>query len=206
MTHSYIKRCDEVWVVAPISRIVDDATVYSLLSRYGKPFNGRVCVIGRHADEGIVGAERKLVNHLKQEDQDMSAFETFTEAMKGKSKEMTKLKRKIEAGKRKKMRAKKAEMMELREEEDNLKTLKRELEKIKSRNTLVIEQLREMLQSCVPAGMVLPVHCISNYHYAAFSGTAVTGPRLTVEMTGIPALRAYALGLPAPGLFKTMLH
>lgn len=58
-THGYIKTCDYVWIVAPISRAVDDGTIYQLLSRYGNLFEGRICVICTSSDDGIIGSGRK---------------------------------------------------------------------------------------------------------------------------------------------------
>jgi hypothetical protein len=64
-----------VWVVAPIGRVVDDTTVYQLLSRYGKAFKGMINVICTHSDAGIIGSERKMVNHLRDEDQDVELYD-----------------------------------------------------------------------------------------------------------------------------------
>jgi len=52
---------------------------------------------------------------------------------------------------------------------------------------------------------MLAVHCISTAHYAAIkAGRSVQGSRLSPEGTGVPALRAYALALAAPGLLQSL--
>ena len=78
-------------MVAPISRVVDDTTVYQLLSRYGKAFKGMVSVICTHSDAGLIGSERKMVNHLQQEDKDVELYHELSDKMK--AKELRKMRR-----------------------------------------------------------------------------------------------------------------
>ena len=92
-------------MVAPISRVVDDSTVYQLLSRYGKAFKGMICVVCTHSDEGIIGSEQKLANHLKQEDRDTKTYFTLTDQIKAKRTEMKELMAKITTVKKRKKSA-----------------------------------------------------------------------------------------------------
>ncbi|KAM0714016.1 hypothetical protein Q7P37_010980 [Cladosporium fusiforme] len=214
ITHDYIKTCDYVWVVAPISRVVDDGTVYQLLSRYGKAFNGMVSVICTHSDEGIVGSEQKLVNYFKQEDQDIKPFTLLTDKLKGKWSEINELAPKISAVRKRKKNTKQ-QMMDSQADEDRVKELKQNCSTleaqrfeflVKTRNSLITEQLQDCMQSHLPPGQRLEVHCVSSYHYAALKGASLSGSRLTANSTGVPGLRANTLALMAPRLLDTLAH
>jgi len=213
LTHDFIGSCDYIWIVAPISRAVDDATVFQLLSRYGKLFKGMLCVICTHSDDGIIASETKLVNFFRQEDQDVEPYLALSDRMKAKKSEITTLKAEISKIKRKKKRATKQQMMDVREEEETLKRLTAEFARleaerfaflVQTRNALITEQMQEAMQSHLPAGHVLEVHCISNSHYAALNRTGIRGPRLTAEATGIPKLRANTIALMATRLLDTL--
>jgi hypothetical protein len=162
-----------------------------------------------------VGSELKLVNHFKQEDQDVQPYTTLTDQMKAKNAEITELGKKITAVKQRKKRATKQQMLDVRTEEENLKGLKQQLAQlvamrfeflVKTRNGLITEQLQETMQSHMPKGMVLEVHCVSNQHYAALKGVSISGPRLSANSTGVPQLRARTLALMAPRLLDTLEH
>jgi hypothetical protein len=64
--------------------------------------------------------------------------------------------------------------------------------------------MQEAMQSHLPAGHVLEVHCISNSHYAALNRVGIRGPRLTAEATGIPKLRANTIALMATRPLDTL--
>lgn len=214
LTHDYIKTCDFVWVVAPISRVVDDGTVYQLLSRYGKAFKGMISVICTHSDEGIVGSELKLVNHFKQEDQDTTPFTVLNDKIKKKKFEISQLNTKINAI-RKRKKALKAEIQGANVDDDKVKQMRQDCSRweaerfeflVSTRNALVVEQLQDSMQSHLPRGQRLEVHCISSYHYAALKGASISGPRLTADSTGIPKLRSNTIALMAPRLLATLAH
>jgi hypothetical protein len=212
-THGFIGSCDYIWIVAHISRAVDDATVFQLLSRYGKLFKGMLCVICTHSDDGIAASETNLVNHLKQEDQDVHLYLVLTSCMKAKKSEITTLKAQIAKIKRKKKSATKQQMMDVREEEENLKVLTEDFSRFKAkrfafivqtRKALVTKQMQNEMQSHLPRGHLLEVHCVSNSHYAALGKIGLSGPRLTAEATGIPKLRANTIALMAPRLLDSL--
>lgn len=50
LTKEYVKSCNYVWIVAHISRVVDDGQVFHLLSKYGKAFKGDIMVICTHSE------------------------------------------------------------------------------------------------------------------------------------------------------------
>jgi hypothetical protein len=209
LTHGFIESCDYIWVVTHIGRAIDDATVFQLLSRYGKLFKGMLCVICTHSDDGIVGAETKLVNHFEQEDQNVEPYVALSDKMKAKKSAITTLK----AQTAKMKSATKQQMMDVREEEGNLKELNRQFTRLKeerfaflvqTRNALITKQMQEEMQSHLPLGHVLEVHCVSNSHYATMNKPGLSGPRLAAEDTGIPKLRANTLALVAPRLLDSL--
>lgn len=211
LTHEFIRSCRYIWIVAPISRAVDDATVFQILSRYGKIF--KLCVICTHSDDGIIASETKLINHFKREDRNVQPYVVLSDLMKAKKSEITKLKAQIATVKKKKKKVTKQQMMDVREEEERLKELSREFARleaerfaflIQTRNALVAEQMQDAMQSHLPLGHTLEVHCISNSHYAALNRVGIRGPRLTAENTGIPRLRANTIALMAPELSTTL--
>lgn len=186
-----------------------------MLSRYGKAFRGMISVICTHSDADIVGSERKMANFFRQEDKDVEPYDVLSEKMKAKKAEITQLNSKVTATKKRKKKATKQQMLDVREEEETLKEMKQQLAQLEAerfeffvttRNSLVTEQLQENMQSHVPRGHTLEVHCVSNYHYAGLKGSAVNGPRLSAETTGILQLRANTLALMAPRLMRTLKH
>lgn len=135
--------------------------------------------------------------------------------MKAKKSEITLLNAKINATKRRKKAATKQQMLDVRVEEETLKEMRQQLAQlvakrfeflVATRNSLIAEQLRDNMQSHMPRGKLLDVHCVSNYHYAALKGASLSGPRLSAEATGIPGLRASTLALMAPPLLDTLEH
>jgi GTPase SAR1 family protein len=214
LTHDFIRSCNFIWIVVSISRAVDDENVFQLLSRYGQiSSNGMLCVICTHSDDGIIAQETKLVNEIDQEDQDVEPFVTLSDLMKAKKSEIKALKGPIEKIKNKKKRATKQQMLDVREEEEHIKVLTRELARleadrfaflVEARNTMIKERMQDELQSHLPPGHVLEVHCISNSHYAALNRVGIHGPRLTAEATGIPRLRSNTIALMAPQLLNTL--
>lgn len=214
LTHNYIRSCDYIWVVAPISRVVDDTTVSQLLMRYAKVFKGMICVICTRSDDGIRGHEEPIIRDLKKQEQTVNPYFALTEDMKKKKIEISELKAKVTSARRRK-KATKAQMLELREREDVLKVLKAEFDAlqarrfafiVETRNNLITSELQESKQSMLPNGTTLDVYCVSNNHYAAHRGVRLDGPRLTPENTGIPKLRADTLALAAPRLLRTLEH
>jgi hypothetical protein len=213
LTHDVIGSCDYIWIVVPIGRAVDDALVFQLLSRYGKLFKGMLCVICTHSDDGIIASEAMFVDFLRRQEQDVEPYLALSDQMKVKKSEITALKAQIAKIKRKKKRATKQQMMDVREEEETLKMMTRDFARIEAerfaflvqaRNALITERMQDTLQSHLPVGHLLEVHCISNSHYAALNRVGTRGPRLDAEATGIPKLCASTIALMASRLLDTL--
>ncbi|KAF2651016.1 hypothetical protein K491DRAFT_682506 [Lophiostoma macrostomum CBS 122681] len=79
--------------------------------------------------------------------------------------------------------------------------------RVAARNRTASNLLKEKYKR-MTKGASLPVFCISNTEYDKYlSGyEADDPPRLTLELTGIPALRSYIQSLPAKGRFATLEH
>ena len=212
LTHEYIKSCDVIWVVAGLSRVIDDSTVNGLLWRYSKVFKGKVCIVVTHTDDGISGEERNLVNHLATGDYDVQLWHELSEEAHAKSKEATKIRKKWKDAKRRKVndkakRRKVGELsMELSEKEDEVDALQRRSFAflVKTRSTQVRDRLQQKFQDLMPAGKKLRVFCVSNRHYAVHRGAQFKGALLEPDETGIPEMRRWALGLAASGLLRAL--
>ncbi|KAK3112459.1 hypothetical protein LTR53_011253 [Teratosphaeriaceae sp. CCFEE 6253] len=197
LTREYVKACDYIWLVAPISRVIDDNVTADMVYRYGKPFRGRIAVIS------------KLAKELRDEGQDVRAWYQLNDEFKALNNTIKKLEREAKHQRRLK-RQTKQKMLDTVDKEDRVEVLKGELKGVdlrrfeslvQARNDWITAQLRINMDCYLPAGMTLQVHCISNSHYAAIkAGRSMRGLRLSPHATGVPALRAYALTLVAPGL------
>jgi hypothetical protein len=174
-----------------------------------------ISAICTHSDADIIGSERKMVNHFQQEEMDVEPYHVLSEKMKAQKTEITQLNAKVTATKKRKKKATKQQMLDVQNEEDMLKEMRQQLAQLEAerfeflvttRNALITEQLRETMQSHIPRGQTLEVHCVSNYHYAALKGSAINGPRLSAPATGILQLRANTLALMAPRLMNTLAH
>ncbi|TKA66048.1 hypothetical protein B0A55_09639 [Friedmanniomyces simplex] len=211
LVKEYVKTCDYIWVVAPISRVIDDGTTFNMVHRYGKLFRGRIMVVTTHSDADI---DSKLVTHLRDEGLDMQGYYYLNNVCKDEVKKIKHLEKGIKQARGRKSRQTKSKLLDTQdkdEEVDGMKKLLKSLELrrfdfvVQARNQYVTQQLRLMLEDHLPENATLAVYCISNSHYAAIkTGRSVRGSRLSPEGTGVPALRAYALALPAPGLLQTL--
>ncbi|CZT23891.1 uncharacterized protein RCC_09606 [Ramularia collo-cygni] len=210
LSKQHIKLCDYLWVVAPVKRVVDDGSVYNILAMYGQRFKGKVAVICTHADESV---DRKLANHLEDSGCEVRPYFDYTQQWKDKKKEVTKCKKSIITMRNRKKPTKQM-ILDVQTSEDKLKALILQREAIdatrfeflvKARATFITAQLQEEMQSHLPGGSALTTFCVSNSHYGSHKGAVkLSGPRLSVEATKVPVLRAHALSLPAPLLMGSL--
>lgn len=143
---------------------------------------------------------------------DVSGCCNKKDAVKANKLEITQLNTKIRSAKQRK-KATKAQMMDIRSDEEALVKLRKEHAAIvaewfdfivHARNTFVKTQLQEEIETYLPDGQILVIHCVSNNHYASWEGAPLAGPRLSIDATGNPLLRSYAFSLAAPGLLRTL--
>lgn len=211
--------CDSIWVVTKIDRAITDTSVDSLLYRYGKEYNMAVICTG--IDDNIDPA---LATYLRSEGQSVGEHDDLLQRERYLHKLVALLPRKIEArvaklaprGREQNNKRQRSLSHETREKlQSQLLAYETELEKaraelaevaharfellVDARNSNAIRRLQEEKSSHLPFGTTLDVFCVSNVHYAALKGARViSGPRLKVQSTGIPALREYVLRRAAP--------
>ena len=78
---------------------------------------------------------------------------------------------------------------------------------IKSRNIKVIDAIRKRYKDITKDPQPLQVFCVSNSDYIQHQiGYDSNHVPMTLETTGIPALRAFLLGLPADSKIHTLGH
>ncbi|KAK0253025.1 hypothetical protein LTS09_011935 [Friedmanniomyces endolithicus] len=211
LVKEYIKTCDYIWVVAPISRVIDDGTTFNMVHRYGKLFRGRIMVVTTHSDADI---DSKLVAHLRDQGLDVQRWYELNNKCKEEVKKIKQLDEENKRARRKKSRQTKSTMLDTQGKEDELIARRKALRIdellrfeiiVQARNRYVTDQLRLMLNGHLPKGTTLAVSCISTSHYAAIkAGRSMHGCRLSANGTGVPALRAHALALPAPGVLQAL--
>lgn len=210
LSKQHIKLCDYLWVVAPVKRVVDDGSVYNILATYGQRFKGKVAVICTHADESV---DRKLATYLADAGCNAQAYFDISQQWKDQKKVVTQCKKTIKAMRNRKKPTKQM-ILDVQDTEDKLKDIiavrdgldaSRFECLVKLRAGFVTSQLRDEMQSHLPGGSALTTFCVSNNHYGAHKGAVkVGGPRLSLEETRIPALRAHSLALPAPLLMGSL--
>ncbi|KAF2478666.1 hypothetical protein BDY17DRAFT_56323 [Neohortaea acidophila] len=206
LTKEYIKSCDCVWIVSRIDRVVDDDTALRLLSTYGRVFKGSVAVICTRSDDNIANEQQQLAEDLQSRGQDMARFQQITINLKTIETQIAQAKSKLRTARASGAQAvtKNAEVVRLKAASVSLKR-QRLASLVQARNAWVTEQLQEKAQHNLPAGDVLQVFCVSNSHYAAARGLVKhEGLTLEAAATGVPALRAFALTLPASKLLREL--
>ncbi|KAK4896001.1 hypothetical protein LTR49_028196 [Elasticomyces elasticus] len=211
VVRDFIKTCDHLWVVSPVGRIVDDLLTNEMISRNGKIFKGRVAIIATKSDTDI---DPNLAEELQNEGHDLQEWFKLTDAIKAQNSKLKTLRAELLQERKRFKKPTKPKLMEMQGRNDTINELKRESKAMEmrrfevlvhARNEFVTAQLRLHMGNYLPAGMKLPVFCISNRHYTAIKGgRTVGGLRLIAEATGVPALRAHALALPAADQFRTL--
>ncbi|KAF2722141.1 hypothetical protein K431DRAFT_245903 [Polychaeton citri CBS 116435] len=212
--HDYIKTCDELWIVASIVRIVDDRTVYQSISRYGKAFKGKVAVIATCIDGG---ADGKLVAWLEAEAVNLQQYHELTEQLRLKKTALMELKKELKVFNDRRTDKKNDVLERLKDltfveipqaKRGIMHTASNRLEVlVNARNEKVRIGLQEVFDSYLPERMQLAVFCVSNLHYAAAKGRrARKGTKLSIQATGIPALRDHVVSSAALGLLENTEH
>ncbi|KAK4908758.1 hypothetical protein LTR49_022378 [Elasticomyces elasticus] len=198
-------------VVSPVGRIVDDLLTNEMISRNGKIFKGRVAIIATKSDTDI---DPNLAEELQNEGHDLQEWFKLTDAIKAQNSKLKTLRAELLQERKRFKKPTKPKLMEMQGRNDTINELKRESKAMEmrrfevlvhARNEFVTAQLRLHKGNYLPAGMKLPVFCISNLHYTAIKGgRTVGGLRLSAEATGVPALRARAPALPTADQFCTL--
>ncbi|KAK5718248.1 hypothetical protein LTR17_015698 [Elasticomyces elasticus] len=200
-----IETCDMAWVVAKGDRICENKAVSGFLERYGERFENNIWVIATRSDE-ITMKSDTVAQLAEQGCKVPTRYKELTKKTSPLEADIHKRDRRI-------VRFKDPSdpvRLSLQSEKD---TLQRKLDVldherfellVNARNRWLEGNLQDDTRGILPTGMELSVHSISNRHYAAAQGILpIPLPRLTPEMTGVPAFRAHALSEAAPAASQT---
>ncbi|KAK6430690.1 hypothetical protein LTR95_013153 [Oleoguttula sp. CCFEE 5521] len=213
-THEYIKQCDYIWAVAPISRVVDDKTIYQLFARYAGPFKGNVWIIATHADDGFAGHEKKYIDQLEHDGCDMTTVHSVVKRHQVLKKEYKDANKAVQQAK-KRANISQQDAAEFLQRQAQLEGIGQDIatleqqrltQLVHARNGLVTKRLQKVMADIMPDGQQVTVHCVSNQHYTALKGSTFKGAKLSAEQTGVPKLREHALSMPALHLMRDLSH
>ena len=203
-TYEQIEKCDEIWVVSPVGRVITDDVVDGLLQRYGKANRGRVAVVATMSDTNI--------SHALAKDMDRRGYSLGNYAQLKKMCENMERDIDEEQSRKRKIRNKRSEEywrlhMKIEDKRVELNLLQSQCDEliVRARNAHITKALQLHKRHHLPRGQSLNVFCVSDRHYAAHKkAVRLTGPVLSVEMTRIPQVRDYALGLAGPKMLQSL--
>ncbi|KAK4954747.1 hypothetical protein LTR66_013513 [Elasticomyces elasticus] len=190
--HDYLRSCDALWIIAKIERVKSCNSVDSLLRKYAERFKGNISIICTKSDEMRMP---QVAKDLKARRQALGDYEYHTKISEKAKKRIEKLRRQS--------KGKSSEALDdLKNEKARADDLRLEI-LVDVRNDYVSRGLQADMQRHLHQRTALHVQCVSNLHYAYHNGAVdIDGPVLKVPDTGIPLLRAHALGLPATDVFR----
>jgi hypothetical protein len=200
-TLEHIRMCQALWYIAPVERVCTDPDLEYAVSNYAHRFPGKLAVIVTKVDRDVNNA---LAKDMEKKGQNLGGFEQHKAAIEHHHELLKDIRAKL-----KKKSCTGSKRNTLRDQEDALNISIDKLESQKhecvvyARNTHIVARLKHDKAQYLPEGASLPVHCVSNRHYAIHKGAAPReGPLLEIVSTGIPDLRAYAMALAAPWVWE----
>ncbi|GAB7327258.1 hypothetical protein MBLNU13_g11149t1 [Cladosporium sp. NU13] len=191
-----------LWYVADVGRICDDAILEEALSNYAERFRGTLAVVATKIDLGLTHALARDMNNKGQSVGDYFEVEKNIHKLKVRRKEVHRLIGLANASQKTALRDKQEQLEDAirKEEPKRLDCLD------DARITNVRKRFCREKQKHVPEGATLPIYFVSNTQYELHmnrDGEMDFEPRFgDIKDTGIPALRAYALGLAARGVWE----
>lgn len=177
---NYMRSSDHLWIAVPITRCVSDSGVDSILCEFGDRFKGRLAMICTKIDDSM-------------------RSDSFKEQYPHAAKKLDKIERYL----------KEAQMKGSRQEEQDSANYRLKF-MINERNQDVANEIYQTKSEHFEEGDDGPVFFVSNEHYMWLkgyrdSGTVQDLAQLDAAMTGIPALRKYALSIPAQDMWLTFM-
>lgn len=199
-TRESIGKCHALWYVVAVGRVCTDDNLERTISIYAERFPGTLAVVVSKIDQGV-GDGIALAADMRSKGQSVGDFNELTRE-KARLEESiarykTQLKKKLDPGRRNHVRDEKERL----EREVEALEARRFEAVVDARNSYVSTRLKREKQKHIPAGHILPVYCISNTEYMAHKNIGAK-QQMSVESTGIPALRAFALALAAPAVWR----
>jgi hypothetical protein len=196
-TLDYIMKCDFVYIVAHVGRVITSTNVNGLLRRYGKVFQGDIAVVATRVDENVNHA---LAMAMPGAVIDMKEYQASK-----KLSELTAARIKSLQAKRRRYRSGQGQYTRLSQEIDNAQAEHRDIENmrwesvVEARNKFVSTRLVSERSQHLPHKKKLRVFCVSNKHYDIHKGAYEPSKfLLSPNGTGVPALRQHILLIAAP--------
>jgi hypothetical protein len=177
---NYMRSSDHLWIVVPIIRCISDTGVDSILYEFGDRFAGRLAMICTKIDDGM-----KSVSFRTQ----------YPHA----ANDLNRIEKRLKAAQASGRRPKEEKLTNLR-----LKFM------VWTRNNAIATEIYQRKSEYFEEGENASVFFVSNEHYTWLKGFKDSGSKqipvqLSADMTGIPALREYALSIPAQDMWLTLM-
>jgi len=175
-----MRSSDHLWIVVPIMRCVSDSGVDSLLHEFGARFKGRLALICTKIDDSMKSS-------------------SFKDQYPHAAKKLDKIERFL----------KEAQMKDRRQDEQDLANYRLKF-MVNERNQDIANEIYQNRSEHFEEGENGPVFFVSNEHYMWLkgyreSGTGQNLAQLDAATTGIPAVRRYALTIPAQSMWLTLM-
>lgn len=177
---NYVRSSDHLWIVVPVMRCVSDTGVNSILDEFGERFKGRLAMICTKIDDNMKSSSFKV---------------QYTHAIQDLDKVEKALKKAQASGRR---------LDEVKFKNLRLKFM------VYTRNRAVAKEIYDNQSEYFEPGEKGLVFFVSNEHYTWLKGyresdSEQVPAQLSAGMTGIPALRRYALEIPAQDMWSTLM-
>jgi len=196
--HDSIRKCHALWYVIAVDRPCTDPVLDKTLSMYAERFPGALAIIVTHSDHQVFDGEG-IAADMREKGQSVGDYAEPTRrktALMGQLAQVNaRLRRKVSSERKLQYHDEKSEVEAQIEEVGNgaFEAI------VDVRNNHVASTLKKEKQKYIPAGCSLSVYCVSNTEYATHQRPHARR-QLSVDSTGIPELRSFALGLAAPAV------
>lgn len=177
---NYMRSSDYLWIVVPVMRCISDTGVNSVLYEFGERFAGRLAMICTKTDDSMKSSSFKV---------------QYPHA----EKKLNKVEKHLEE----------AQVNGSRLDQENYTNLRLKF-MVCIRNHEVAKKIYEKRSEHFNKCENGPIFFVSNEHYTRLKGYKESGneqvlAQLDAATTGIPALRKYALSIPAQGMWLTLM-
>ncbi|KAG9638433.1 hypothetical protein KCU95_g8610, partial [Aureobasidium melanogenum] len=177
---SYILSSDHLWIVAPIARCVSDTVVDSVLCEFGERFKGCLAIVGTKVDDPMTST-------------------LFKHRYRKAAKRLDKIEKSLAE----------AEANGCQEEVERLTNVRLRF-MVRTRNHEIAKDIYESKSEYFEKSEYGPVFFVSNERYMWLKGYKESGikeaaTQFSAELTGIPALREYALSIPVQEMWLTFM-
>jgi hypothetical protein len=177
---NYMRSSDHLWIVVSIMRCISDTRVDSILYEFGERFAGRLAMICTKIDDRMKSS-------------------SFKEKYPHAGTKLDNIEKLL----------KRAQASGNRTEEEKMIDYRFRFMMV-TRNRKIATDIYEGKSEYLEKGEYGPVFFVSNEHYTRLKGYRESGSeqapvQLSPAMTGIPAVRRYALSLPAQNMWLTLM-